>query len=522
MTAKDWGRVYVATRYQPQLPAYSCESLIGLVEFGLHNAPDELARYVEALENIVRSSYAGELPNSLPPRPERRLRQGDMRDYVYSKTMHKSANILVRRFLQTGCDSICFIDSDAVFGNGALEELRADPDGWEFDVLQAFTVKRGWPPEPMFLIEQIDQPKSIAKRRGVYFSNEIPLDDGIIYPPPGQDYRIAVSLHFTLIRRELLERMLDPDGPEHTYWFEYNRDNGEDINFSIQANEIGARLGMTTKLKVGHVSEVVTGWDTMVTYYDGKFAVESGQRPAPSLDRIRAHYQAVSQLSALVAEFTGETPERVFQRTESGGLAVADRWRVERPQTPDEVRGFYGTTREYLYDLARWNTLPAFQKIMGGLAHVRGERVLEIGGGLGTTSEFLAANGNDVDYYDVPGVLLDFARWRFERMTRILAGREGRGGLRAPRILADLAETADSYDRIVAIDVIEHLHPDVFDVTLNRLASRLRRGGAFFAHNTFSQGNGAYPQHFDHSEKWAAFVSRAGLKPSGDFEWRKE
>lgn len=482
MTAKDWGKIFIGTRYQPQCPAWFAESLVGLVQFG--------------------------------------LRPGDMRDCVHSKTMHKGGNLLVRKFLQSDCDSILFLDSDAVFGSGALSELRDDPDGQEFDVLQAFTVKRGWPPEPMFLVEQPDQPKSVAKRKGVYYSTEIPLDDDGVYPLPGANYRIAVSLHFTLIRRELLERMLDPDGPEHTYWFEYNRDNGEDLNFSIKANALGARLGMSTKLKVGHVSEVVGGWDTMVSYYESKFAVESGLRPAPSLDNIHQHYVAMGQLSELVAEYTGEPVVDIYQRAISGSTAVADQWAIDNPQTADEVRRFYGTTRAYLYDLARWNALPQFVHVMRGLEHVRDEQVLEIGGGLGTTSEFLAVNGNDVDYYDLPGVLLDFACWRFERLRRKLAEKP-QNGARIPRVIDDLTQAHATYDRIVAIDVIEHLHPDEFDVLLDRLAALLRKGGAFYAHSPFDKGNGAYPQHFEHAEKWAAFVERAGLKPSGDFEWRK-
>src|SRR3990167_10459239 len=111
-TPADWGKVFVAVRYQPQNASWFTESYAGLCQFG--------------------------------------LRPGDQRDFVWSKTMHKAANILVRRFLESDCDSICFIDSDGVFGTSALEELRSDPDGQGYDVLQAFTVKRGFPPEPMY------------------------------------------------------------------------------------------------------------------------------------------------------------------------------------------------------------------------------------------------------------------------------------------------------------------------------------------------------------------------------------
>lgn len=457
----DWGKVFVGLRYQPMLPAYTCESLIGLVQFG--------------------------------------LRVGDRRSYVYSKTMHKAANILVREFLKSDCDSICFIDSDAVFGTAALEELRADAEGWQYDVLQAFTVKRGWPPEPMFLTLWPDQPPGLAALRGIHLTTNLPLDGNHIYDVD------AVSLHFTLIRRLLFERLLEAEGPDYTYWFEYNRDNGEDINFSLKAKSSGARLGMSTRLKVGHVSEVVTGWDTMVDYYDRKFAYAAGE-PPPTLDRFQEYFAARKQLAQLVAEFTGEEAELVYQRANVGVLPAAEKWNRVKPRTPEAVRNFYGSTPEYLYDLISWNTTPAYQRLLSRLRGVTGEHILEIGGGLGTTTEYLAGHGNEVDYYDLPGLLLDFASWRFAR-SRLKINIVGRPG-------------AD-YDRIIAIDVIEHIHPEEFFPMLDGLIAALKPGGLLFAHNNWSQENGLYPFHYDHAARWQMFIWRHSLEAIDDLTWRK-
>lgn len=505
---KDWGKVYVATRYQPQLPAHTCESLIGLSQFGLHNAPDQLVRYVERLEAAIANAN---LTFDYKDRPDRYLRQGDVRDYVYSKTMHKAANVLVRRALKSDCDSICFIDSDAVFGTDALEELRNDPQGWEYDVLQAFTVKRGWPPEPMFLVEQPVQPGyAPTARRGMFFTSQIPINPDYIYPGPGDDYRIAVSLHFTLIRLDLFRKMVENDDPETTFFFEYARDNGEDINFSIRANELGAKLGMTTRLKVGHVSEGVMGWDMMVDYYYRKFQLENGAPPS-SLDCYHEHYKAVLQLSELVAQFTGEDVQSVYCKAIIGAGPVADRWKVAAPSTATEVEAFYGTTREYLYDLILWNTSPGFQRLLGALSQVRGERVLEFGGGIGTLAEFLVTRGNTVHYHDLPGVVRDFAGWRFSRLPE---------DMRARIEVVD-RWPMDYYDRVVAVDVIEHLHPDRVAFYLDGLIGALRPGGILFAHNNWSQQDGAYPQHYDHSAEWAAALKRRGLTQLGDTTWQK-
>src|SRR3990172_620689 len=143
----NWGRIFIATRYQPQCSAWFAESLVGLVQFG--------------------------------------LREGDRRDVIHSKTMHKAANSLVRKFLASDCDSLCFIDSDAVFGTAALEELRSDAEGWEYDALQAFTVMRGWPPAPMMMVEWPDQPEGKAQLRGRHLTATIPLDANRIYPVDG-------------------------------------------------------------------------------------------------------------------------------------------------------------------------------------------------------------------------------------------------------------------------------------------------------------------------------------------------
>lgn len=471
----DWGKVYVATRYQPYLPAQTCESLIALAVAG--------------------------------------MREGDSRDCVHSKIMHKAANILVRRFLASDCDTLCFIDSDAVFGAGALEELRSDVEGQRYDVLQAFTVKRGWPPEPMYLVAMPDQPRSLEAQRGRFMLSQLPLDADYIYQVD------AVSLHFCLIRRWVFEKLLAPDGPDYTYWFEFEKDMGEDVTFCQRAQDVGARLGMSTRLKIGHVSDIVTGWDTMVDYYDRKLAVESGQEKPADLGRYVQFWEAQRDLSALVAEYTGEDIETVYGRSLQGGLPVADRWRVAAPMTPDQVRGFYGATPEYLYDLVKWNCSPSFQQILSGLRGVREERVLELGGGLGTLSEMLLVNGNDVTYCDVPGVLLDFARWRFERLG--LGGRkrhEGSEDNHRVRFVESLSGAADPHDRVVAIDVLEHVHPDEIGRVLNALDCCLKPGGLLTVHNTWGPSAG-YPQHFDHSIAWDGFIQL--FTQIDSFTWRK-
>jgi len=459
-----WGRVLVATRYQPQCSAHFTASLVRLVESG--------------------------------------LRAGDQRASVFSKTMHKAANLLVRDLLKSDCDSILFVDSDAVFDAQALEALRSDPRGFEYDMLQAFTVKRGWPPEPMYLTAWVQQPRGPEAMRGLHMRTNLPLEDDSYFQVD------AVSLHFTLIRRSLFEQLVEPEGPDYTYWFEYNRDNGEDITFSRRALQAGARMAMTTHVKIGHDSNVVTGWDTMIDYYDRKVALQGGA-PPPSLERLASFFQARAALASLVAEYLKEPPEHVYELAEQGDLLLREHWLEAAPVTAEAVRKFYGEAREYLYDLVKWNSSPAFQRLLSCLADVRGERVLDFGGGIGTASELLAVHGNDVYYYDLPSPVRDFSRWRFSRLNGC-----------APTMPEDWQAHAP-YDRIVAIDVLEHVHPGEFASTLRQLIAALKPGSKLFAHSSWSNAEGTYPQHYDHSSEFARILQDTQMERLDEFTWRK-
>src|SRR3972149_2788151 len=104
--SKGWGENIVGRGgREPSSPADAAEAYTGLVQFG--------------------------------------LREGDQREAEYSKTMHKAANNLARKLLASDCDSICFIDSGAVFGTDALAELRDDPEGWDYAGVPASTPPPG-------------------------------------------------------------------------------------------------------------------------------------------------------------------------------------------------------------------------------------------------------------------------------------------------------------------------------------------------------------------------------------------
>src|SRR3990172_9002748 len=233
--------------------------------------------------------------------------------------------------------------------------------------------------------------------------------------------------------------------------------------------------------------------------YKNRLYAQAAGEPAPSVERFQAFARAREQLSDLVADYLriqglADDAAKIHERANIGGLRASEKWESVPHETPDEVHAFYRDLTEYFPELIRWNTSPSFQRILAGLERVRGERVLEIGGGLGTTAEYLATRGNRVDYYDLPGVLLDFARWRFSRLDGEIPA--GGGG----EIVNEWGSVA--YDRVVAIDVIEHFHPDEFERLTDSLARALRPGGVLFAHNHFDKRDGIFPFHYEHADEW--------------------
>jgi SAM-dependent methyltransferase len=74
----------------------------------------------------------------------------------------------------------------------------------------------------------------------------------------------------------------------------------------------------------------------------------------------------------------------------------------------------YSKSEKYLYDLWRnigEGTLAWIQQLL--LLHEK--RILDFGGGAATISLLLCKNGNEVTYYDLPGIIFDFAEFRAKK-----------------------------------------------------------------------------------------------------------
>jgi len=400
-----------------------------------------------------------------------------------------AANDLVRRFLQGNCDTLFFLDSDADIPPDFLGRMRDFEPGMEYDALQAFYTSRRWPPEAIWFH---DDPLGGDQRCMVV--------DGALTEPVS-----LVGLHATLVRREVFQAMLaeQPDIPINEFdWFYYprHRKGTEDTAFSKEARRLGFRLGATSTIRAAHVGRVSLDWGAYQEYLE--------------LSGTRSRQELFEDLCGQVAGFTGEGVEIVRAKALRGSENVRQPYSQANPEGPDALRAFYGSPASgYLYDLIAWNASGGYRRLLEPLAGVKGSRVLVVGAGLGEEVRALAGR-NQVDVFELPGALKEFCRGRFQEAQNvcILDG-------------ASLMEALNTrgpawYDLAVAIDVLEHIHPDEFDRAMDALAASLHPGGVLYAHNNFGEQD-KYPMHFDNQVLFDAWLVRHNFSKESEMTWRK-
>jgi 2-polyprenyl-3-methyl-5-hydroxy-6-metoxy-1,4-benzoquinol methylase len=439
----DWGRILVSTRLEKQVTPKFFRAWSALITEG--------------------------------------LRQGDGFYSVTGMVAHKAQNEVVRQFLKGDFDTLLTLDSDADVAPTFLEEFRTYEAGFAYSVLQAFYPRRGWPPRAIWM-----------KRDALGQMMEYVITD----PDHIEDVDVC-GTHACLFRREVFEGMLGDNDPATFEWFYYPRHEtaSEDSAFSIDAKAAGFRLGATTAVRAGHVTEVTTTWDSYQDYLR-----VTGQLPL--LERYNA-------LTAMVSEFTGESLGMVTAKAARGSENVRDAWRTLQPNNANSERAFYGAADNgYLYDLLSWNCTPFYEQILAPLRGISGQRVLVIGAGLGTEADVMAEH-NTVDVYELPGTLKDFSMQRLGKRVNWLHG----------DTLAQALDYEDAYDLVVAIDTLEHIHPDELPVILALIDDVLHlKGGVLYAHNNFGQQD-IYPMHYDHSAYFKAWCELVGMVQTGANLW---
>lgn len=179
------------------------------------------------------------------------LRKGDtVLDAGIELPQHFAAVVLVDHFLKSDADTLFIVDTDMIFKPEQLGKLRDDPAGHEYDVLSALSVTRRRPFHPIILRLR-----------------EKPLDNQCAYEcikPKPEDHIIesdSVGTGFTLIRRTVFDRMKAELGIDKWY-FDFGQGGlGEDTMFCQRAKKLNCRIGVHSKIKIGHRGPLTFFWD---------------------------------------------------------------------------------------------------------------------------------------------------------------------------------------------------------------------------------------------------------------------
>ena len=157
--------------------------------------------------------------------------------FIVRASCHDARNLLAREAIDSGADRVLWIDSDMVFGDDLMIRLGADLDeGW--DMVGGIYFRREIPTSPL-VYNYIDWETGKA---------EVWKD----YPRDRLFQCAGFGFGAVMMTTELLKRVGD-------YAFTPMNHLSEDLSFCARAWEAGARIACDSRVKVGHVGQIVIG-----------------------------------------------------------------------------------------------------------------------------------------------------------------------------------------------------------------------------------------------------------------------
>lgn len=158
------------------------------------------------------------------------LNDGDVPGEVSIPIAH---NALVREFLRTDCDTLLIIEDDHSGDPELVRGMRQKKQNWAFDVVCASYVGRRGTPRMIgwFFDGATDSGWKIR------FENDtVPLS--------GTHQFDGAGLGCVLIRRQLLLDILGDGDPEEFWWFNWDRNNSQDVTFYAKVRSVSGRVGV--------------------------------------------------------------------------------------------------------------------------------------------------------------------------------------------------------------------------------------------------------------------------------------
>ena len=157
--------------------------------------------------------------------------------FIVRASCHDARNLLAREAIDSDADRVLWIDSDMVFGDDLMLRLGADLDaGW--DMVGGIYFRRELPTSPL-VYNYIDGETGKA---------EVWKD----YPRDRLFECAGFGFGAVMMTTELLRRVGD-------YAFTPFNHLSEDLSFCARAQQAGARIACDSRVKVGHVGQIVIG-----------------------------------------------------------------------------------------------------------------------------------------------------------------------------------------------------------------------------------------------------------------------
>jgi 2-polyprenyl-3-methyl-5-hydroxy-6-metoxy-1,4-benzoquinol methylase len=197
-----------------------------------------------------------------------------------------------------------------------------------------------------------------------------------------------------------------------------------------------------------------------------------------------------------LCEYTGLSEDIVKRRCKNAALILA--WEFHEAA---DVLDYYRNSEWYIYDLTYYQNDILGDVFYGWFDKLFAEPLkgMDLGGGIGEYTIHAMKQGCEVDFIDVDGKTLEYAKWRFKKH-----------GV-SPDIYNEDFKIDKDYDFIIAMDILEHLENP--DERLKEIAAHTKY---LFANPGEVKYNILYPQH----------ISRYDLTPYfenlGGYLWRRK
>lgn len=277
----------------------------------------------------------------------------------------------------------------------------------------------------------------------------------------------------------------------------------EDFAFCQRAAELDIKTWVDPQIRLSHIGEraySITDLEANAFRREVTLTVDEG---GPDPTNILKH----------LSEYLDVPRAEMWQRLREYEVRVrlADEWKENIPENVAETHQYYQEAEDYLMELSRFNLDVRYNVRVFPTNNLDG-KVLDFGGGIGTLSLMLADRGVDVTYVELASKHREFAEWRFIKRGKSIP------------CYADMSNLPDgSFDSVVAMDVLEHIHPDEIEDLMAEFNRVLSPGGRLVQVSPFGEvgDHGECPEHYDTAAEWVEALERHGFTDVNKFTWIK-